>query len=115
MLEFIQLEKTYDSRPVLSIPSCRLDRGAYWLQGPNGSGKTTLLRIIAGIISFKGDIRLEGHSLRRDPIAYRRAVSWADAEPRYRKATRKEYIPYWSILFRGLVTQHKVLLTGIKL
>jgi ABC-2 type transport system ATP-binding protein len=83
MLEFIQLEKSYGSRPVLSIPYTRLDPGAYWLQGSNGSGKTTLLRIIAGIISFKGDIRLEGHSLRHDPIAYRRAVSWADAEPRY--------------------------------
>jgi len=83
MLEFIQFEKAYGSRPILSIPSCRLDQGSYWLQGPNGSGKTTLLRIIAGIISFKGDIRLEGYSLRRDPIAYRRAVSWADAEPRY--------------------------------
>lgn len=83
MLEFTRLEKSYGSRLILSIPSCRLDRGAYWLQGPNGSGKTTLLRIIAGIISFKGDIHLDGHSLRHDPIAYRRAISWADAEPRY--------------------------------
>jgi len=83
MLEFSQLEKSYGSRRIFSIPSWRLDVGAYWLQGPNGSGKTTLLRIIAGIISFKGDIRLGGHSLRHDPIAYRRAVSWADAEPRY--------------------------------
>jgi len=33
----------------------------------------------------------------------------------YRKATRKEYIPYWSLLLRGLVTQHKTLLAGIKL
>jgi len=83
MLEFTRLEKSYGSRSILSIPSCRLDQGAYWLQGPNGSGKTTLLRIIAGIISFKGDIHLDGHSLRHDPIAYRRAISWADAEPRY--------------------------------
>jgi len=83
MLEFMQLEKSFGSRPILTIPSCNLDRGTYWLQGPNGSGKTTLLRIIAGIISFRGDIRLEGHSLRQDPLAYRSAVSWADAEPRY--------------------------------
>jgi len=33
----------------------------------------------------------------------------------YRKATRKEYIPYWSLLLRGLVTQQKALLAGIKL
>src|SRR5689334_21275323 len=83
MLEFTRLEKAYGSRAILSIPSCLLDQGSYWLQGPNGSGKTTLLRIIAGIISFKGDIHLEGHSLRHDPVAYRRAISLADAEPRY--------------------------------
>jgi ABC-2 type transport system ATP-binding protein len=83
MLAFAQLEKSYGSRQVLCIPSLRLDQGIYWLQGPNGSGKTTLLRIIAGINSFKGDLLLDGHSLRREPVAYRRAVSWADAEPRY--------------------------------
>jgi hypothetical protein len=33
----------------------------------------------------------------------------------YRKTTQKEYIPYWSFLFRGLVTRHKALLAGIKL
>ena len=83
MLEFTHLEKFYGRRRVLSIPSHTLAPGSYWLQGPNGAGKTTLLRIISGIISFKGDVSLDGHSLRHDPIAYRRAISWADAEPRY--------------------------------
>ncbi|HVU57669.1 MAG TPA: ABC transporter ATP-binding protein [Puia sp.] len=83
MLEFTQFEKSYGSRRIFSIASCRLGQGVYWLQGPNGAGKTTLLRIVAGIISFRGDILLDGHSLRRDPVAYRRSVSWADAEPRY--------------------------------
>lgn len=83
MLEFLQVKKTYGSRLILSIPSGRLEPGIYWLQGVNGSGKTTLLRMIAGLLPFKGDILLDSHSLRNDPIAYRRAVSWADAEPRY--------------------------------
>ena len=68
---------------ILSIPDSRLPPGTWWLQGPNGSGKTTLLRMIAGLLPFKGDIQLDGHSLHRTPISYRRSVSWADAEPQY--------------------------------
>jgi ABC-2 type transport system ATP-binding protein len=83
MLEFQQVQKSYGSRLILSIPDGRLSPGVWWLQGPNGSGKTTLLRMIAGLIPFKGDIHLDGHSIHRDPISYRRSVSWADAEPQY--------------------------------
>lgn len=83
MLEFWQVQKSYGDRPVLSIPSLQLDKGIYWLQGPNGSGKTTFLRMIAGLLPFRGDIILNGSSLRRTPVEYRRLVSWADAEPLY--------------------------------
>ena len=83
MLEFLQVQKSYGDRPILSIPSLQLDKGIYWLQGSNGSGKTTLLRMIAGLLPFRGDIILNGTSLRRSPVEYRRAVSWADAEPLY--------------------------------
>jgi len=83
MLEFIQVQKNYGAQRVLDIPHFRLPNGLYWLQGPNGAGKTTLLRIIAGIERFKGDIRLQGHSLQKEPVNYRRLVNWADAEPLY--------------------------------
>ena len=83
MLEFLQVQKSYGDRPILSIPSLQLDQGIYWLQGSNGSGKTTLLRMIAGLLPFRGDIVLKATSLRRSPVEYRRAVSWADAEPLY--------------------------------
>ncbi len=83
MLEFTNVRKTYGVTPVLEISGLRLNAGLYWLQGANGSGKTTLLRIVAGILPFEGDIRLLGHSLRKEPVAYRRHVAWADAEPLY--------------------------------
>src|SRR5882757_9308179 len=83
MLAFTKVEKSYGSSLVLSIPSTSLAPGIYWLQGPNGTGKTTLLRMIAGLIPFKGEIHLNGHSLHRDPVAYRRNIGWADAEPQY--------------------------------
>lgn len=83
MLEFSHVQKNYGALRVLDIPHFQLETGLYWLQGPNGAGKTTLLRIIAGILRFKGDICLHGHSLRKDPVGYRRLVSWGDAEPLY--------------------------------
>lgn len=83
MLEFLQVEKRYGDRQILSIPSQRLDSGIYWLHGANGAGKTTLLRMIAGILPFRGDILLQGYSLHKHPVTYRRLVSWADAEPLY--------------------------------
>jgi ABC-2 type transport system ATP-binding protein len=83
MLKFIEVQKSYGRRQVLSIPSLQLNKGIYWLQGPNGSGKSTLLRMVAGLLPFKGEIDLDGLSLRRNPVAYRRSVSWSDAEPLY--------------------------------
>ena len=83
MLEILQVQKWYGDRPVLSIPSLQLPEGIYWLRGSNGSGKTTFLRMIAGLLPFRGDIVIKAISLRRQPVDYRRSVSWADAEPLY--------------------------------
>jgi ABC-2 type transport system ATP-binding protein len=83
MLQFTGVEKSYGSKKVLDIPSLELPLGIYWLLGPNGSGKTTLLRVLAGILPFHGNIRLQGVNLRGDRVAYRRLIGWADAEPLY--------------------------------
>ena len=83
MLEFRQVQKSYGGQPILTIPDLRMEKGIYWVQGANGSGKTTLFRMIAGLLPFKGDIRIDSVSLQAAPLAYRRSVSWADAEPLY--------------------------------
>lgn len=83
MLECIRVHKSFGYKPVLSIPDLQLDKGIYWIRGANGSGKTTFLRLIAGLLPFNGDIRLEGFSIQRAPLAYRQLVSWSDAEPLY--------------------------------
>ncbi len=81
MLELCQVQKSYGGEKILDIPDLQLSEGVYWLRGVNGSGKTTLLRLLAGLLPFKGDVRVRNHSLRATPVAYRRMISWADAEP----------------------------------
>jgi ABC-2 type transport system ATP-binding protein len=83
MLQFTGVQKSYGPKTILNIPSLELPSGVYWLQGANGTGKTTLLRMLAGILPFQGNITLRGLSLRREGVAYRRSVGWADAEPLY--------------------------------
>jgi ABC-2 type transport system ATP-binding protein len=53
------------------------------LVGPNGAGKTTTLRSIAGIIpATSGEISIDGHDLRTDPIAAKRVLAFFPDEPR---------------------------------
>src|SRR5512137_1163397 len=53
------------------------------LVGPNGAGKTTTLRCAVGIIPpTRGEIRIDGHSLRDDPLAAKRRISFMPDEPR---------------------------------
>ena len=52
------------------------------LVGPNGAGKTTTLRCLAGIISpTSGTIVVDGHDMRGDPIAAKRALAFIPDEP----------------------------------
>ena len=44
--------------------SATIERGEWvTLIGPNGAGKTTILRALAGLVSFAGQILLEGQAL----------------------------------------------------
>jgi ABC-2 type transport system ATP-binding protein len=83
MLELTNVQKHYQQRVVLEIPSLQLDKGIYWIKGANGSGKSTLLKMIAGLIPFEGSISYNKTDLRKDALAYRQQIGWAEAEPLY--------------------------------
>lgn len=83
MLHLTDYRKHYSDEPVLLIPRLHLQAGLYWLRGANGAGKTTLLRSIAGLIPFEGSIEVAGSNIRKQRIAYLKAVNWAEAEPLY--------------------------------
>ena len=65
-------------RNVVESVSFAVERGEWvTMIGPNGAGKTSLVRAIAGLVPYRGEIRLDGrstHRLRRREVARRVAV-----------------------------------------
>ncbi|MDR0908743.1 MAG: ABC transporter ATP-binding protein [Spirochaetaceae bacterium] len=65
MLEVKNLCAGYKGREIIHDISLEAERGHFFcIIGPNGCGKTTLLKSIARIIPCKGDILLDGLSLK---------------------------------------------------
>jgi len=117
MLEFRQVRKSFSrTAPILDIDSLSLEKGIYWLQGANGTGKTTLIRLVAGIEPFLGDTVIDGHSQRREPVAYRRLIGWADAEPLYPGfLTGQEMINFYSSILHPEASQIAYLLERLRI
>ena len=84
MLTIENFSKRYNNILILEIKHLIFGNGVYWIKGENGSGKTTLFKSIAGILPFDGEILFEdGTSLRKNPIDYRKRISYSEAEPLY--------------------------------
>jgi ABC-2 type transport system ATP-binding protein len=116
MLEFEDVYKTYGQQPVIRIESLKLNAGIYWLQGINGSGKTTFLRMLAGMIPFNGEIRLNKTNLRKEPLSYRRLVNFAEAEPLYPDfITGSELIRFFQDVRKADSTQRDMLIYLFKM
>ncbi|SDX00052.1 ABC-2 type transport system ATP-binding protein [Hydrobacter penzbergensis] len=81
MLEILNIKKGFHSELLLNIPYIKLEGGVYWLEGVNGSGKTTLFKMIAGLLPFEGDVKIDGISLKKQPVTYRQRISLAETEP----------------------------------
>lgn len=57
--------KSFGSRTLFADLSFSIDPGELFVMtGPSGSGKTTLLRIIAGLVSYEGRIRVLGNPVK---------------------------------------------------
>ncbi|MCV2358424.1 ATP-binding cassette domain-containing protein [Paucibacter sp. TC2R-5] len=70
------------ARRVVDLWSQTFEPGLVWLRGPNGSGKSTRLKLLAGMLQPQyGSVCLAGVDLLRQPLQYRRMVSFVGAEP----------------------------------
>lgn len=83
MLRIQNFEKRYADELIIGIGQLELPHGIYWIKGENGAGKSTLFKAIAGLIPFRGTIAFENLDVVADPIAFRKVVNFAEAEPIY--------------------------------
>ena len=64
MIRFSHVSKEFGNRTVLKDINLKLPRtGLISIIGPSGCGKTTLLNLLSGLLSFDGDIEIDGHHI----------------------------------------------------
>lgn len=83
MLEIRNLTKIYGSTRAVDDLSLSVAPGEiYGFIGHNGAGKTTTLRSVAGVLDFEeGEILIDGHSIRTEPVAAKSVTAFLPDNP----------------------------------
>lgn len=83
MLKIEHLTKQYGEKKAVDDLSLHIEAGEiHGFIGHNGAGKTTTLKACTGIMDFdQGDILINGHSIKNDPIACKRDIAYIPDNP----------------------------------
>ena len=84
MLRIEGLTKTYGEKKAVDELSLHIRPGEIYgfIIGHNGAGKTTTLKSVAGILSFdKGEIFINGSSLKKSPVECKRQIAYIPDNP----------------------------------
>lgn len=103
MLEVANLVKNYGPFHAVKGISFTASAGeVVGFLGPNGAGKTTTMRLITGYLPpTSGDARVDGISVRANPIEAKRRIGYLpELPPIYPELTVKEYLVFISRLRR---------------
>src|SRR5205809_5533568 len=82
-IDIEQLWKSYDGQAALQGLSLQAYEGEIvGLIGPNGAGKTTTLKILVGLLRPDyGVVRVNGHDVLADPVAYKADIGYMPEAP----------------------------------
>ena len=103
MLRIEHLTKKYGGRAVVDDLSLHISAGEICgFIGPNGAGKTTTIKSCCGILEFDaGEIYIDGHSVKNDPIACKSATAYIPDEPNmYEFLSGIKYLNFISDIFQ---------------
>ena len=83
MLEIIDFSKSYGNKLAVDGLSFKVEPGDICaFVGHNGAGKTTTIKAVAGILDFeKGDILVDGVSIKEDPISCKKKMAYLPDNP----------------------------------
>ena len=83
MLQIEHLTKAYGDKKAVDDLSLHIRPGEiYGFIGHNGAGKTTTLKSAVGILRFdSGEIRINGRSIKDEPVACKRVLAYIPDNP----------------------------------
>ncbi len=104
MLDVQHYSKTY-GKTKKAVDDLSLSVAAgdiYGFIGHNGAGKSTLIRSIVGILDFEaGDILVDGHSIKKEPLACKAVTAYVPDNPEpYEHLTGIAYLNFIADIYR---------------
>ena len=98
--------ENFTEKPMASRRTCTLtieNVNIFGFIGHNGAGKTTTIKAITGILPFEqGEITLDGISIRKDPIAFKKQIAYLPDNPDlYESMTGFKYINFIADIYSG--------------
>lgn len=98
MLNVKGFSKAYkDGKKAVDNISFQVNKGdIFGFIGHNGAGKTTTIKSIVGILEFnEGEITLDGLSIKKDPIKYKKEIAYIPDNPDlYESLTGIQYLSF---------------------
>ena len=96
MIKIADYSKTYNGKDYVVVGlNLSVEKGdIFGFIGHNGAGKTTTIKSVVGILEFeKGDIFIDGVSIKSNPIACKKIMSYVPDNPEiYENLTGLQYI-----------------------
>lgn len=98
MLEIKNFSKVYsNNKKAVDNISLEVKKGEiFGFIGHNGAGKTTTIKSIVGILDFEeGDILIDGHSIKKEPIECKKIMAYIPDNPDiYEQLTGIQYLNF---------------------
>ncbi len=103
MLEIRRFSKAYGGgKKAVDDISLTVEPGdIYGFIGHNGAGKSTTIRAVVGVLDFtEGEIFIDGHSVRKEPMACKRITAYIPDNPDlYENLTGIQYLNFIADVF----------------
>ncbi|SCB01844.1 Uncharacterized protein BWINRA5_05292 [Bacillus mycoides] len=104
MLEIVNFSKTYKGgKKAVDQLNITVQAGdIFGFIGHNGAGKSTTIKSLVGVIDFEeGEIFVDGHSVKKDPIACKRVMAYIPDNPDlYEQLTGIQYLNFVADVFK---------------
>ena len=103
MLEIRHYSKSYgEGKKAADNVNLCVERGdIYGFIGHNGAGKSTTIRAVVGVLDFsEGEIYIDGHSVKEEPMACKRVTAYIPDNPDlYENLTGIQYLNFVADIF----------------